>query len=145
MPDTAVALSANSDAEINDGIKDAFYIGRAGIADRDCGGISEMQVVPGYVEPSHGLLHVGYDNTEILREEYEVLCKNEPSSLGYLAGKAVRETIRSCEKIRKQKYSTKIADMFLAIERIVYTVFKKVGSSHDSRTPVYSRVIAYPK
>jgi hypothetical protein len=41
----------------------------------------------GYIVPSHGAIHVGYDNKESVKEDYEVLCEDQPCSLRYLVSR----------------------------------------------------------
>lgn len=61
-------------------------------------------VVPGYVVPSHGVIHTGYDLWETVLQEYEVLCEDQPCSLRYLASKAIRDLIRQASEAKTGRY-----------------------------------------
>ena len=60
--------------------------------------IEKGVLVPGVVFPVDGSAHAGYDHLEVARNTYEVLCRNQPCSLMYLAGRCVRQRIREKEK-----------------------------------------------
>ena len=80
----------------------------------------------GYVVPSHGAIHVGYDNKESVNEDYEVLCEDQPCSLRYLCSKKIRDTIRERERIMNSRCTTKIINMLLAVEKVFASIIRKV-------------------
>ena len=80
----------------------------------------------GYVVPSHGVIHVGYDNKESVKEDYEVLCEDQPCSLRYLASKKIRDQIFERERFLNSRYSTKIVNMLLAVEKVFASIIRKV-------------------
>ena len=85
----------------------------------------------GYVVPSHGVIHVGYDNKESVKEEYEVLCEDQPCSLRYLASKKIRDQIFERERFLNSRYSTKIVNMLLAVEKVFASIIRKVEFLKD--------------
>jgi hypothetical protein len=114
VPDGAVALAAD---DMKGG--ETCYVGRAVFG--------KELVVPGYIVPSHGVIHAGYENRDAVKEDYEVLCANTPCSLRYLAAKKIRDNVRASERIRNAKYSTKISNVIFSLERLLFTVLRKVG------------------
>jgi hypothetical protein len=55
--------------------------------------MNRVTLISGYIVPSHGAIHVGYDNKESVKEDYEVLCEDQPCSLRYLASKKIRDQV----------------------------------------------------
>lgn len=83
-------------------------------------------VIPGYIVPTHGSIHIGYETRETIRDDYEVLCEDFPCSLKYLAAKKIRDIVRKRDKMHNAKYSTKIANVVLVLERLFFVVRRKV-------------------
>ena len=111
VPDTAIGFRSNN------GTKDSYYIGRVKLPNDT--------TVPGHVVPKHGGLHCNYDSRDSLQEDYDVLCKNTPCSLTYLAGRVVRKLVREKEREHNAKYSTRLTNAVLALERLVFTMWRR--------------------
>eukprot|EP00094_Tigriopus_californicus_P011100 TCALIF_10711-PA protein Name:"Protein of unknown function" AED:0.12 eAED:0.14 QI:0/0/0/0.33/1/1/3/0/293 len=94
-----------------------YYIGRARV--------SKNVVIPGYIVPCHGMIHSGYDNREIVKDDYEVLCHNQPCSLKYLAAKKIRDIVRKRDRLYNAKYSTRISNALFNIEKIFLSMLRK--------------------
>lgn len=65
-----------------------------------------------------------------LQDEYEVLCDDQPSSLKYLASKKIRDLIRRHDQITNAKYSTKIINFLIAIEKALASIVRKVSKNY---------------
>ena len=72
------------------------------------------------------MLHSGYDNREIICEEYEVLCEDRPCTLKYLVAKKIRDRLKDVEIIHRKKYSTKVQNAISNIERTFAPICRKV-------------------
>ena len=81
-----------------------------------------------------GVLHTGYDNREVIREEYEVLCEDRPCSLKYLVAKKLRDYLKALEEVQSKKCATKLNNVLLSIDRLVSFLSRKVRESHLSFT-----------
>lgn len=95
-----------------------YYIGRARV--------SKNVVIPGYIVPCHGMIHSGYDNREIVKDDYEVLCHNQPCSLKYLSAKKIRDIVRKRDRLYNAKYSTRISNALFNIEKLFLSMLRKV-------------------
>ena len=74
------------------------------------------------------MLHTGYDNRELIREDYEVLCEDRPCSLKYLAAKKIRDRLKELELARSKKcVLTKLNNVLLGIEQLFAAVTRKVS------------------
>ena len=74
------------------------------------------------------MLHTGYDNRELIREDYEVLCEDRPCSLKYLAAKKIRDRLKELELARSKKcVLTKLNNVLLSIEQLFAAVTRKVS------------------
>ena len=71
-------------------------------------------------------MHSGYDNREIICEEYEVLCEDRPCTLKYLVAKKIRDRLKDVEIIHRKKYSTKVQNAISNIERTFAPICRKV-------------------
>ena len=75
-----------------------------------------------------GVLHTGYDNREVIREEYEVLCEDRPCSLKYLVAKSVRDRLKDLELKQSKRCTTKLNKVILSIEQFFAALCRKVNT-----------------